>query len=349
MTGGKASVASAEHGLTQWPDDREGSPRRRGAAAHVSLDVPTLDADQASAALRPDAVKEVLRRAFAGLHDGGNVQPPETMIGFPDGAGDCIFYAGLLHDAGLVGMKISPYLPGRGRLGKSPLTAYTLLLSSTTGEPVLLCDSQALTTARTAATTALALDHLTRPDARGLAVIGTGPVALAHLEYAVAQHPWSDVRVWSPSVADASVRARKQGQVDATGVAARVVETVDEATVEADVVMLCTTSAAPVIDVDTLRADVTVTSVDTSGAGAHEVDPARLVDLHVYCDYRATAPVTAAEMIIAQRSGWSADAIVADLPELVTASPAPPLRDGRRYFRSTGLGIEDIAIASLLV
>lgn len=64
------------------------------------------------------------------------------------------------------------------RTGLSPVTAYTLLLSASTVEPVLLVDSLARTTARTAATTALAVD-LSAPDAHKLAVIGAGQVAIA--------------------------------------------------------------------------------------------------------------------------------------------------------------------------
>ena len=48
-----------------------------------------------------------------------------------------------------------------------------------------------------------------------------------------------------------------------------------------------------------------------------------------------------------ERGDWDADDIGADLPELVTGA-VPPRCHGRRYFRSTGLGIEDLAVASLL-
>jgi L-arginine dehydrogenase len=68
----------------------------------------------------------------------------------------------------------------------------------------------------------------------------------------------------------------------------------------------------------------------------------------VFCDYRATAPLTAGDFIAAIQGGdWAATDIVADLPELVTGAVAVR-RDGLRYFRSTGLGIEDLAVASLL-
>ena len=54
-------------------------------------------------------------------------------------------------------------------------------------------------------------------------------------------------------------------------------------------------------------------------------------------------------MIIAQHGGWSPDSIIADLPELVSNGGRFAAPSGRNFFRSTGLGIEDIAIASLLL
>ena len=40
--------------------------------------------------------------------------------------------------------------------------------------------------------------------------------------------------------------------------------------------------------------------------------------------------------------------VLADLPELVTGT-APPRLPGRAFFRSVGLGIEDLAVAALLL
>lgn len=316
----------------------------------MTLQLRTVDATEARMALTSGAVKGALRSAFAGLANGRSVQPTQTITEFPDSEGDCIFYPGLLYDLDLVGMKISPFISALSKAGKPPVTAYTLLLSVSTGEPVLLCDSLALTTARTAATTALALDYLTPHGATRLAIIGSGPIAFEHLRYVADQKPWTSIRMWSPKLAlpDADeLLHQKQRAVDEVGADAEVVTQLSDALDDADVILLCTSSATPVLDVSQLKPDVTISSVSTSGARAHEVDPSELERFQVFCDYRATAPQTAGEMIIAQESGWDPSAIVADLPELVTAANFEP-PPGRRFFRSTGLGVEDLAIASLL-
>ena len=79
--------------------------------------------------------------------------------------------------------------------------------------------------------------------------------------------------------------------------------------------------------------------------GAHELAPADIARCTVYVDSRAGAPVSASELrpMVERDPGL----VVADLAELVTAA-TPDRPAGPAFFRSVGLGIEDIAIAALL-
>jgi L-arginine dehydrogenase len=300
-------------------------------------------------ALDRTKVRRVLRKAFAGLCDGSTVQPCQIQTVFPNRKGDCIFYPGLICDLDLVGMKISPYINVPDSNGRHVVTAYTLLLSASSGKPVLLCDSTALTTIRTAATTALALEYLTAPNSQILAVIGTGRVAIEHLRYVSEQHNWSEIRIWSPSLAKDLMKAsRLTEDLSDLGRTTKTPATLEEAVSEADVVMLCTSSGTPVIDPRMLKQDCTITSIGTNGVRAHEIPPLSLKEMFVFCDYSATAPSTAGEMVIAIEEGdWTSDLLVGDLSDLVVGKVKRPM-GGRVFFRSTGLGIEDLAIASLL-
>ncbi len=314
----------------------------------MTLSVRTMSEREALDALEPAAVTATLRSAFAGLATGASVQPAQTVVEFPDGRGDCIFYPGALHDLDLVGVKLSPYIVGRAEAGLSPVTAYPLLLSASTGEPVLLVDSLALTTARTAATTALAVDLLAAPDATRLAVIGAGAVATEHIRYVSADRSWDHVSVYSPALVDESsdTHAARRDALGEVAPHASIEPTAAEAVADADVVLLCTSSGHPVIDVADVADGALITSISTNAANAHEIAPGALAALDVYCDYRATAPVTAGEMVLAAVAGWEPATIVADLTELIGGATVDTTRT--RFFRSTGLGIEDLAIAGLL-
>jgi L-arginine dehydrogenase len=310
--------------------------------------VPVLDQAAVLSKLDRTRVLGALEKAFGGLGNGRSIQPAQTVIVLPDNRGDCIFYPGALLDLGLIGVKVSPYLQDRAEAGKYPVTAYTLLLSASTGQPLLLCDSYALTSIRTAATTGLAVKYLAAESARVIALIGTGEVGREHLRYALPMGDWTEVRVYSPS---AAAPGGRQDEVRQSAARRDITfcSSSEDAARGADVVMLCTSSGTPVIDPSWVSAGALVTSIGTNSPGAHEIEPGSLPSFDVFCDYRATAPTTAGEMKIAIEAGsWSATSIVADLPELVGGFT--PAATGRpRFFRSTGLGIEDLAIAHLLV
>lgn len=296
--------------------------------------------------LSESAVLGALRDAFGALAARRGVQPAQALTELPAQGdsyaypGDVIVYQGVLPD--LFGVKVSPYLPpGATGLDRAIVTAWTLVLSTKTGMPLLLCDSKWLTTERTAATTALAVDLLVPASATKLAVIGAGPIAQAHVRYAQAVRGFADVRAYSPGLA-----AGARAPLDGVAVAASAEEAADGA----DVVLLCTSSATPVLDLGAVRTGALVTAVSTNAPRAHEIEPSELAGMDVYADYRPTVTGVAGEMVLAIEQGlWSAGQLRGDLPELVSQTAAAPTGERIAYFRSVGLGVEDVAIASLLL
>jgi L-arginine dehydrogenase len=279
-----------------------------------------------AAGLDEAAVLAAVRSAFGELAAGRAVQPVQVVTDLPAG-GDVIAYQAVLPGAGVYAVKVSPYLPQPD--GKPVVTAWTLLVSTTTGQPVLLADAAALTVERTAATTALAVDLLARPDARALAVIGLGPVGLAHLRYARRVRAFEEIRVFARSAAAGT-------EPPGTTLAA----TADEAAAGADVVLLCTSAAAPVVDVRAAAPGALITSISTNAPRAHEIDPAALSALDVYCDHAPAALASAGDFLIAGLAD-----VRGDLPGLLAGTAPPPSGERPAYFRSVGLGIEDAAVA----
>jgi L-arginine dehydrogenase len=286
-------------------------------------------------------VPQVLRQLFRDLACGNAVQPAQQLVEFPQGAGDFINYLGVLAKDGVYGMKTSPYIV---REQGALVTAWTLLMSMKTGQPLLLCDAGELTTARTAATTAVAVDALAPLNAQRLAIIGSGKLAQAHLPYVKALRDWQSISVYSPSLLEDS---ETQAALKANAADLTIAETREAAIAEADVIMLCTSSAGPVIDPAALSKPALITSISTNAPRAHEVPPQSLNDMQVFCDYRLTTPGSAGEMLIAaEQHGWSQDSIVGDLADLLSDKVPRPDYQRHVFFRSIGLGLEDIALAN---
>jgi L-arginine dehydrogenase len=299
-----------------------------------------LDAAAVAAYLPQLDVLGELRALFTALGQGQAAQPAQTVTDFPGGGGDFITYLGAVQAAGVFGAKLSPYIV----TGAAPIiTAWTHLMSMTTGAPLALVDAMQLTTERTAGTTALAVDLLALATATRLAIIGAGPVAQAHLRHVLGLRDWASVQVFSPSLTN---NADKQAHWGGLSPNVTIAPDAASAIAESDVVLLCTSSGRPVIDPTPLKPGALVTSISTNAPNAHEVPPAFLTAAEVYCDYAPTTPAAAAEMrLAAQHHGWSADDLRGDLAELACGTCPTPTGARPVYFRSVGLGLEDVAMA----
>ena len=303
-----------------------------------------LNADQVSALIGKIDLAAELRAMFVELGQKQAVQPAQTVTLFPEDRGDFITYMGAQGQSGVFGAKLSPYLVTGG---KPIITAWTVLMSMETGQPLLLCDAGQLTTERTAGTTALAVELLANPKATRLAIIGAGSVAQAHFRHVKGLRDWQTVQVYSLGLGSDDA---KQGNWRNLCSDVSFAASAEAAAADADVVMLCTSSDTPVIESSAFGANTLVTSISTNVAQAHEVDPEWLTTAQVYCDYRATTPNTAGEMVLAaQNHGWTAKAIRGDLAELTNGAAPKPDAGKPSFFRSVGLGLEDIAAAQAVL
>jgi L-arginine dehydrogenase len=285
-------------------------------------------------------VRRALTRVFHSLGNDTAVQPPQTLSPFPQGQGDFITYLGAMAHAKVFGAKLSPYIVTES---KPVITAWTALMSMETGQPLMWCDSALLTVERTAGTTALAVEHLAASNARRLAIVGAGAVAQAHVRHLAPLRAWDSIRVFSPAL---DKDEAKRATVAALDERVTICTKMEDCLSDADVVALCTSSATPVLSESMLTKPALITSISTNAANAHEIPPAWIPHVDVYCDYRQTTPASAGELkLAAQQHGWSAQSVLGDLPELVSGVALKPSYEKHAFFRSIGLGLEDVAIA----
>ena len=286
-------------------------------------------------------VAACLHDLFAALAQDKAVQPAQTLTLLPEGKGDFITYQGAVAGADVFGPMLSPY---RVPPGNRVITAWTTLMSSRTGQPLLCCDSGLLTQERTAGTTALAVDQLAQTDATRLTIIGSGAVAQAHLRHVLGLREWQSISIYSPNLNQDAALQDKLLTMDKR---VQISPTREDCIKEADVIMLCTSSGTPVLDMKQLtKQEVLITSISTNVANAHEVCPSALSQMDVYCDYKATTPSSAGEMKLAsEQYQWSASQVKGDLAELVNHDVEKPNYQTPVFFRSIGLGMEDIAMA----
>jgi L-arginine dehydrogenase len=167
------------------------------------------------------------------------------------------------------------------------------------------------------------------------------------LHYVKGLRDWQSISLYSPSLSDKNPEVL--AQLKSLDPRLTIVDSREAAVQDADVIMLCTSSAGPVIDPSSLSKPALITSISTNAPRAHEVPPQSLNDMQVFCDYRLTTPGSAGEMLIAgEQHGWDKNAIIGDLPDLLSEKVQRPGYDRHVFFRSIGLGLEDIALANAI-
>jgi ornithine cyclodeaminase/alanine dehydrogenase-like protein (mu-crystallin family) len=205
-----------------------------------------------------------------------------------------------------------------------------------------------LTAMRTAAIAAIATRTLVTKAAPVVAILGAGPVArytdeaLAHLGIP------GEVRIWSRSPERAAeLVASASGAAGADGVSVTVVHracaTVAEAVVGADVVVTCTPSRTPILQLDELDPHAVVIAMGADGAGKRELGPGILEAATLYVDVaRDALRVGECEFLSDDQAGR-----VTELGTVFAGGAAHA--DGLVVFDSVGSSAVDAAVVGLLV
>jgi alanine dehydrogenase len=218
--------------------------------------------------------------------------------------------------------------------------AVIALFDAATGTPLALMDGTYVTAVRTAAAAALAARLLARPDARVLAILGTGVQARSHARAFAHVRDWAEIRVAGRDPGKAEALA---GELGATACSS-----FEQAVRGADVVAATTHSAEPVVLSGWVAQGVHVGSVGYNAPGS-ELDPAlvrRAEVVAVESRESALASPPAGAPELAGRDPGS----VVELGELVSGTrPGRTSADQVTLYRSVGVAAQDLAAAGLVL
>ncbi|MFE9007061.1 ornithine cyclodeaminase family protein [Streptomyces sp. NPDC007875] len=309
-----------------------------------------LSRTQITGLLDPAASLESQRTAFARLAGGTADLAPRLLLPGPDASVAFCYASRLSPDSGAV-CKFGSVNPGNAATGAPSVSATVLVLDPASGTPLALLDGEAITTARTAAATALAAGELARPDATRLAVLGSGVQGRAHLR-ALTSHlgrRLTELRIWSPRQKNRTdAAARLSDELRRPVVAA---DTAEAAVTGADIVITCTTSRTPVLDEAWLAPGATVLGVGSFAPDRCEVDDALLRRASaVVVDDPPTAARQAGPVVRALRNGILREEDLVGLGEVVLGRARPRTDDDDIvFYNSVGVGVQDAALAELVL
>jgi ornithine cyclodeaminase/alanine dehydrogenase-like protein (mu-crystallin family) len=230
-----------------------------------------------------------------------------------------------------LGLKAVTFYPSNAERGIPTHMATIFLVDPQTGTPLAIIDGRLITEMRTAAVSAAATKLLASPDAKVLAILGSGVQARSHVEALRLVRQFEEIRVWSPTLENAKRFAQEIG---ATAMAA------EEAVGDVDVIVTVTSSKTPVLKGSWLKPGCHVNAVGACRPDWRELDDEAMANV-VFVDSREGALKESGDVIL------SGTKIYAELGEAL-AGKVPAQANKTTIFKSLGMAAEDIAAATLV-
>ena len=289
-----------------------------------------LDDDTVRRHLSLDALLPAIERALIALSAGRVVQPMRTVMELP-GAGSLLFVKPALAGKALA-TKLITQVPDNAARGLPTMIATLLLLDPASGAPLAVMDATWLTELRTAAVSAVATRALRDQQPKRLAILGSGALARSHALALAAVTPIRDIRVWSPTPANAERCA-----ADINGSACADAES---AVRGADIVVTVTNSSTPVLMGRWLKPGALVHAVGAPRPAWRELDDDAMANFLI-ADHRIAAETEAGDVIL------SGARVQCEIGEVLAGTATVP-HGVTVIFKALGQAVED-AVAARLV
>ena len=289
-----------------------------------------LDDDTVRRHLSLDALLPAIERALIALSAGRVVQPMRTVMELP-GPGSLLFVKPALAGNALA-TKLITQVPDNAARGLPTMIATLLLLDPASGVPLAVMDATWLTELRTAAVSAVATRALRDNHPKRLAILGSGALARSHALALAAVVPIRDIRVWSPTPANAERCA-----ADINGSACADAES---AVRGADIVVTVTNSSTPVLMGRWLKPGALVHAVGAPRPAWRELDDDAMANF-VIADHRIAAETEAGDVIL------SGARVQCEIGEVLAGTATVP-HGVTVIFKALGQAVED-AVAARLV
>ena len=289
-----------------------------------------LDEDQVRRHLRMSELIPAMEKALIEFSAGQVTQPVRSVINVDPPGG----FLGLMpaHTADGLGLKAVTFYPSNAERGIPTHMATIFLVDPETGTPLAIMDGRLITEMRTAAVSAAATKLLASPDAKILAILGSGVQARSHVEALRCVRKFQEIRVWSPTAERAQRFATETG---ATAMSA------EEAVRGADVIVTATNSTTPVLKGAWLKHGCHVNAIGACRPDWRELDDAAMKGGVVFVDSREGAMKESGDVILSRAD------VYAELGEAL-AGKLPARANETTIFKSLGMAVEDIAAAMLV-
>lgn len=287
-----------------------------------------------------------VEEAFAQYGLGRARMPPKIYLDLPEFAGDFRAMPSYVRKFKMCTLKWVNAHPRNAAFGLPAVMAILIVSDPKTGFPLAIMDGTLATSLRTGAGGAVAAKYLARRDSSVVALVGCGVQARAQLVALREIFKIKDVRVWGHQKALAArfIRAmRKPGE--AMTASANIQECVEGA----DIVVTTTPSRKPIVQSQWIKDGTHINAIGADAPGKEELDPKILKRARVVVDDPRQAGHSGEINVPVTKGFFKLKDIHATLGEVVAGRKKGRTSAGQvTVFDSTGLAIQDTAVASLI-
>ncbi len=283
-------------------------------------------------------VISVVEEAFKMCGEGRGKMPAKTYLSLERGD----FRAMPAALPGCAGVKWVNVHPQNRSLGLPSIMAILIYSDPQTGYPLAIMDATEITAYRTGAAAAVASKYLARPDSHTVGIIGAGYQAytqiLAHAEL------FNPISVNAFDISKAAVDRLAQSLPHFSIRSHSIQEAV-----ASDIVCTLTPSRKPIVEREWINRGTHINAVGADAPGKQELNPSIVKEGIVVVDDLEQASSSGEINVPIEKGTYSINEVYGTLAELVVGK-----KKGRAsnkditVFDSTGIAVEDIAVAKLL-
>jgi alanine dehydrogenase len=289
------------------------------------------------------AVEHVFR-----VYGEGKAVPP-TVLSMHTAGGGFHVKAGLLKlDRSYFAAKINGNFPeNSSRFSLPTIQGVIVLCDAGNGSPLAVMDSRAITSLRTAATTAVAAKYLARPDSRTITICGCG--AQGRVQLKSLSHVFHLETTFAyDKDGEQALRFARESELGMK-LPVTATDNLNAATRQSDICVTCTSSSKPVLGLDDVRPGTFIAAVGADNPQKQELHPALMGRSKIVCDILEQCAVMG-DLHHALDAGVVTRADVhAELGEIVAGRKAGrESKEEITIFDSTGMALQDVAAAAIV-
>jgi len=248
--------------------------------------------------------------------------------------------------AGLdLGLKSGGYWPGNADKGLTNHQSTVFLFDADTGKCRAIVGGNLLTALRTAAASAVSIKYLAPKAAKVLGMIGAGHQSPFQLRAALEQRAFEKVIGWNLHPEHLT---RLEEVATEAGLPFEAVE-LDQLGQEADTIITITSSFAPILKNAHVTGGTHIACMGTDTVGKQEVDADLVARAQIFTDEVAQS-ISLGECQHAMSAGLIRQEQIAQIGDVINGTHTGRTSDDQiTLFDGTGVGLQDLAVASAVV